>query len=160
MKRVSKLGLAAMLCSAAAISVVSAQNGPQTPEQKAQAAVKVRQGLFEVQSFAFAPAAAMLRPGTTFDAMKAETAAKRIQMTSSMIPEVFKLDTRKFMVNTKAREDIWTNMSDFDQKAQALNMAAQNLEMVAMSGDASATKRAIGMVGKACGSCHDQFRNK
>lgn len=159
MKRVSKLALAAV-CSLATISVVSAQGGPQTPEQKAQTAVKVRQGLFEVQSFSFAPAAAMLKPGSHFDPMVAETAAKRIEMTSSLIPDVFKFDTRKFMVNTKAREDIWSNMSDFTQKAQALNMAAQNLAMVAMSGDRSQTVRAIGMVGKACGNCHDQFRNK
>ncbi|MGH8216971.1 MAG: c-type cytochrome [Steroidobacteraceae bacterium] len=159
MKRVSKLGLAAV-CSLAAISVVSAQRGPQTPEQKAQMAVKVRQSLFEVQSYSFGPAAAMLRPGSNFDPKVAETAAKRVEMTSSMIPDVFKFDTRKFTVTTKARDDIWMNMSDFAQKAQALNMAAQNLAMVAMSGDRSATVRAIGMVGKACGNCHDQFRNK
>jgi len=32
--------------------------------------------------------------------------------------------------------------------------------MVAMSGDRSATLKAIGMTGKACGNCHDQFKNK
>lgn len=158
MNRVSKLGLAAM-CSVAAISVGLAQQGPQTPEQKAAAAVKVRQGLFEVQSYSFGPVAAMLR-GAPFNAQAAETAAKRIEMTSSMIPELFKFDTRKFMVNTKARDDIWTNQADFAQKANALNMAAQNLETAAMSGDAAMTKQAGIAVGKACGSCHDQFRNK
>lgn len=157
MKRVSKLGLAA-LCSVAAVSIVSAQNKP-TPEQQAQMAVKVRQSLFEVQSYAFGQAVAMLK-GAPFSAQTAETAAKRIEMTSSMIPDVFKFNTSKFMVNTKARDSIWTNMSDFEQKAQALNMEAQNLEMVAMSGDRSATLQAIGKVGKACGNCHDQFKNK
>src|SRR5690348_4215222 len=158
MNRASKLGLAA-LCSLAAFSVGIAQQGPQTPEQRAAAAVKVRQGLFEVQSYSFAPVAAMLR-GAPFNAQTAETAAKRIQMTSSMIPEVFKFDTRKFMVNNKARDDIWTNQADFAQKANALNMAAVNLEMAAKSGDARMTKQAGIAVGKACGSCHDQFRNK
>jgi len=162
MKRVSKLGLAALcsLCSVATVSVVFAQGGPPpTPEQKAQNAVKVRQGLFDVQNFSFAPVAAMMR-GAPFNAMVAETAAKRIEMTSSMIPDVFKTDTSKFTVTTKARESIWTNMSDFQQKAQALNMAAMNLETAAMSGDAGMTKQAAVAVGKACGSCHDQFKNK
>lgn len=159
MKRVSKLGLAA-LCSVAAISVGMAQGGPQTPEQKAQAAVKVRQGLFEVQNFSFAPVAAMLR-GAPFNQQVVETAAKRIEMTSSMIPDVFKTNTSKFTnLTTKARDSIWSNMSDFDQKAQALNMAAQNLEMAAMSGDAGMTKQAAVAVGKSCGNCHDQFKNK
>ena len=159
MNRFSKLGLAAM-CSVAAISVAIAQGGPPpTPEQRAENAVKVRQSLFEVQNFAFGPAIAMLK-GAPFNAETVVTAAKRIQMTSSMIPDVFKFDTRKFMVKTRALEGIWTNSNDFTQKAQALQMAAQNLEMAAMSGDQGATKQAIGMLGKACGSCHDQFRSK
>lgn len=159
MNRVSKLGLAA-ICSVAAISVVSAQGGPPpSPQQRAENAVKVRQGLFDVQNFAFQQSVAMLK-GAPFNAQTAETTAKRIEMTTSMIPDVFKFDTRKYMVNTKARDDIWTNMSDFDQKAQAANMAAQNLEMAAMSGDAGMTKAAIGALGKACGNCHDQFKNK
>lgn len=158
MNLVSKLGLAAM-CSVAAISVGIAQNGPQTPEQKAQSVVKVRQSLFEVQNFAFQQIVGMLK-GAPFNAQEVETAAKRIQMTSSMIPDVFKVDTSKSNVPTKARDVIWTNKADFEMKAQALNMQAQNLEMVAMSGDRSATLKAIGMTGKACGNCHDQFKNK
>jgi cytochrome c556 len=159
MNRVSKLGLAAM-CSVAAISVGIAQNGPQSPEQQAQNAVKVRQGLFDVQAFAFGPVGAMLK-GAPFNAQAAETAAKRIEMTSSMIPDVFQMDTRKFQsVKTKARDGIWTNKADFDQKAKDLQMAAQNLEQAAMSGDKGMTLRAAGQVGKACGSCHDEFREK
>jgi cytochrome c556 len=159
MNRVSKLGLAAMCC-VAAISVGMAQGGPQTPDQQAKGAVKVRQSLFEVQSFAFAPLGAMLKRAMPFNAQAAETAAKRIEMTSSMIPDVFKFDTRKFMVMTKARDDIWSNQADFTQKADALHTAAQNLEMAAMSGDQGATMKAAIAVGKACGSCHDEFRNK
>ncbi len=159
MNRVSKLGLAA-LCSVAAISVGIAQNGPQTPEQQAQNAVKLRKAVFDVQAYSFAPVGAMLQHKAPFNAQVAETAAKRIEMTASLIPEVFKFDTRKFMVDTKARDGIWTNMADFDQKAKDLETAAMSLEMAAMSGDQSATLRAAAQVGKACGSCHDEFRNK
>ena len=159
MNRVSKLGFAAM-CSVAAISVVLAQGGPPpSPQQRAENAVKVRQSLFEVQNFAFQQSVAMLR-GAPFNAQTAVTTAKRVEMTTSMIPDVFKMDTSKFQENTKARDVIWTNHSDFLEKAHAANMAAQNLEMVAMSGDEGMTKQAIGALGKACGNCHDQFKNK
>lgn len=158
MNRVSKLGLAA-LCSVAAISVGVAQDKP-SPQQEAQNAVKLRKAVFDVQSFAFSPLGAMLKQQKPFDAQDAVQAAKRIQMTASMIPQVFQFDTRKYNVETKARDAIWTNMADFKQKAQDLETAAQNLQQAAMGGEKGATLRAAGMVGKACGSCHDEFRNK
>lgn len=154
-----KVGLAA-LCSVTALSVSMAQQGgPPSPEKQAQNAVKVRQGLFDVQSFAFGPVGGMLK-GAPFDAAVAEKAGARIGFTSSMIPDVFMFDTRKFMVMTKAREGIWTNKSDFDAKAKDLQTAAANLEMAAKTGDKGATLKAAGAVGKACGACHDQFREK
>ncbi|HTX25212.1 MAG TPA: cytochrome c [Steroidobacteraceae bacterium] len=158
MNRFSKLGLAA-LCSTAAISVGIAQNGPPNPQQQAEMALKLRQGLFEVQSFAFMPVGRMLK-GAPFNAEAAETAAKRIEVTSSMIPDVFMLDTRKFQLKTRALDGIWTNKADFDQKAHDLNQAAMNLQMAAMGGDKSATMQAAVAVGKACGACHDEFRSK
>lgn len=154
----SKLGLA-VFCSLAAASVGIAQNGPANPQAQAQAAVKLRKAVFDVQSYAFAPMGAMLK-GAPFDAATAELAAERIQMTSAMIPEVFKFDTRKFNIQTKARDGIWTSMADFQQKARDLHEAAVNLEAAAKSGDADMTKQAAIAVGKACGSCHDEFRNK
>jgi cytochrome c556 len=153
------VGLAA-LCSVTALSIGVAQQGaPPSPEKQAENAVKVRQGLFDVQSFAFGPVGAMLK-GAPFDAATAEKAGARIQVTASMIPDVFQTDTRKFTVTTKAREGIWTNKSDFDAKAKDLQMAAANLEAAAKTGDKGATLKAAGLVGKACGSCHDQFREK
>jgi cytochrome c556 len=159
MNRFSKLGFAAF-CSVAAISIAIAQNGPMTPQQRAEGAVKLRQGLFDVQSFAFAPVGAMLKNQAPFNAEAAQTAAKRIEMTSSMIPDVFKTDTSKFTLKTRALEGIWTNTADFQQKARDLNQAATNLEMAAMGGDKAATMQAAVAVGKACGACHDQFRAK
>ena len=158
MNVVSKLGLVAF-CSLAMVSVGLAQSAPTTPEGQAQAAVKLRKALFDVQSYAYTPMQAFLK-GAPFDAMAAQTAADRIEMTSSMITEVFKLDTRKFNVMTRALDGIWTNTADFQQKARDLHAAAVNLDMAAKSGDAAATKRAAMGVGKACGACHDEFRSR
>jgi cytochrome c556 len=77
-----------------------------------------------------------------------------------MIPDLFKLDTRKFQVKTKAREGIWGSMADFTAKADELSKAAAALTTAAKGGDKGATMKAIGAVGKACGNCHDNFRDK
>jgi len=89
-----------------------------------------------------------------------QKAAQRVEFTSGMISEVFANDTRKFQVETKAREGIWTNKSDFDAKAKDLQDRAAALEAAAKTGDKDATIKAAQAVGKACGACHDQFREK
>lgn len=157
MNCVSKLGLAAF-CSVAVVSVGLAQSGPVGPQAQAAAAVKLRQSLFDVQNYSFVPMTVFLKGGP-FDAAAAVTAAQRIQITSSMIPEVFKVDTRNAKVTTRARDGIWTSMADFIQKAKDLQNAAANLETAAKTGDAGMTKQAAIAVGKSCGSCHDEFRN-
>jgi cytochrome c556 len=157
MNRFSTLGLA--LCGVSVLAVGVAQNGPPTPQQRADTAVKLRQGLFEVQAYSFGPVGAMLRGGP-FDAAVAEKAAKRVEFTSSLIPEVFEFDTRKFQEKTAAKEGIWMNKADFDSDAKNLQDAAAALEAAAKTGDKGATLKAAGAVGKACGHCHDEFREK
>jgi cytochrome c556 len=155
----TRIGVAAV-GSLLVASAAMAQGAPaRTPEQKAQAAVLTRQGLFKVQAFVFGPVGGMLR-GAPFDAAVVQKAAARIQVTGGLIPELFALDTHTFTVTTKAREGIWTNKSDFDAKANDLVKAATDLEAAAKTGDEAATKKAAGAVGKACGACHDQFRDK
>jgi cytochrome c556 len=155
----TRIGVAAV-GSLVVASAAMAQGAPaQTPEQKAQAAVLTRQGLFKVQAFVFGPVGGMLR-GAPFDAAVVQKAAARIQVTGGLIPELFTLDTHTFTLTTKAREGIWTNKSDFDSKANDLVKAATDLEAAAKTGDEGATKKAAGAVGKACGACHDQFRDK
>ena len=154
------LGLAAVGSLIVASAAMGQGAGPPTPEQKAQTAVKTRQGLFDVQAFVFGPVGGMLR-GAPFDAAVVQKAAERLQVTGSMIPEVFATDTHAMTgLTTKAREGIWTNKSDFDAKANDFVKAAADLEAAAKTGDKGATLKAAGAVGKACGACHDQFRDK
>ena len=157
----SKIALA-VTGSLVLASTVLAQGAPPTPEQQAQAAVKTRQGLFQVIAFSFGPAGAQLRPGAPApDAAAIGKAAERLQVLSPLISEVFAKDTHGVAgVTTKARDAIWTSKSDFDAKAADLTKAAADLEAAAKSGDAGAIKKAAGGVGKSCGACHDQFRDK
>jgi cytochrome c556 len=160
MRGIAKIGLAAW-CSLATVSAAVAQDAaPASPEQAAQAATETRQGLFKVMGWSFNPLAGMLRNKVPFDAAVAQKAAERVEHLAPMIIDVYATDTRKFQVKTKSREGIWTNKSDFDAKAQELTKAAQALSVAAKSGDKAATLKAAGAVGKACGNCHDSFRDK
>jgi len=153
-----KFGAVSILALACTASL--AQNAPATPEQKAQAAVDLRQSVFKLIGYSFEPVGAMLKRQRPFDADLAQKSAARIEMLAPMIGEAFATDTRQFKVETKAREGIWTNKSDFDAKNNDLIKAAANLTTAAKSGDQKAFTQAAAAVGKACGACHDSFRDK
>ena len=162
MNRFVKSSLIA-LCALASTSAVLAQEGggPPTPEQQAEQAVLTRQGLLKVVGFYMAPLGGMLKNKIPFDATKAGNSAAHIAQLGGMIPDVFVFDTSKATsVKTKAKDGIWTNKADFDSKADDLVKAANALADAAKSGDKGATLKAAAAVGKACGACHDNFRNK
>ncbi|MGH8217797.1 MAG: cytochrome c [Steroidobacteraceae bacterium] len=142
-----------------ALATAASPGRPVSPQKQAQRAVKVRQALFDVQNFAFNPLRAMLKGGP-FNTWAAITAGQRIEITSSMIPDVFKVDTSGLGLKTKARAGIWNNIADFDRKAANLHDAAVDLAAVAKTGDMPATLAAAGAVGKACGACHDEYKDK
>lgn len=161
MNRFAKSSLVA-LCALAPVSAVLAQDaGPQTPEQQAEAAVLTRQGLLKVMGMYMGPLGAMLKNKMPFDAATAAKSGQHIAELGGMIPDVFAVDTRnKTSAKTKAQDGIWTNQADFKAKSEDLVKAANALTEAAKGGEKGATLKAAGAVGKACGACHDNYRNK
>jgi len=162
MKRFVKSSSLIALCALAPVAAVLAQDaGPQTPEQVAEQAVLTRQGLLKVMGFYMAPLGGMLKNKVPFDAAAAAKSATHIAELGSMIPDVFTPDTRnKTSAKTKAQDGVWTNQADFKAKADDLVKAATALQEAAKGGEKGATLKAAGAVGKACGACHDNYRNK
>jgi cytochrome c556 len=159
MKRFAKLSIIA-LCALTPVAAVVAQEAP-TPEQQAEAAVLTRQGLLKVMGMYMAPLGGMLKNKVPFDAAVAAKSATHIAELGGMIPDVFTPDTRnKTSAKTKAQDGVWTNQADFKAKADDLVKAATALQEAAKGGDKGATLKAAGAVGKACGACHDNYRNK
>ncbi|HVW68538.1 MAG TPA: cytochrome c [Steroidobacteraceae bacterium] len=161
MNRFAKSSLIA-LCALVPVSAALAQNaGPPTPEQQAEQAVLTRQGLLKVMGMYMGPLGAMLKNKVPFDATVAAKSATHIEQLGTMIPDVFAFDTRnKTSTKTKAQDGIWTHTADFNAKADDLVKAATALIDAAKAGDKVATLKAANAVGKACGACHDNFRNK
>jgi cytochrome c556 len=162
MKRFVKSSSLIALCALAPVAAALAQDaGPPTPEQAADQAVLTRQGLLKVMSQYMAPLGGMLKNKVPFDAAVATKSATHIAELGTMIPDVFTTDTRnKATAKTKAQDGVWTNQADFKAKADDLVKAATTLQEAAKGGDKDATLKAAGAVGKACGACHDNFRNK
>jgi cytochrome c556 len=108
-----------------------------------------------------APLGGMLKNKVPFDAAAAGESGGHIEELGGMLPDLFVFDTRKATnVKTKAQDGIWTNAADFKAKADDLVKAATALVEASKSGDKGATLKAAGAVGKACGACHDNYRNK
>ncbi len=131
----------------------------QTAEMQAAQAVTLRQGLFRTLGFVMAPLGLMQR-GAPVDLGVVRTSAARLQTLSSLIPEVFRQDTRPFAVTTRAAEGIWTDFPDFQSKADDLALASAAVAAAAATSDDIAVHRAIGRIEEACTACHDVYRSK
>jgi cytochrome c556 len=61
---------------------------------------------------------------------------------------------------SRARPEVYSDQAKFKEAAERLQSEATKLVQVSKSGDENAVKAQIGAVDKACGSCHDNFREK
>src|SRR6267378_615749 len=63
-------------------------------------------------------------------------------------------------VKSAALPAIWNEPAKFKEAQERLQSEVSRLVSVSKSGDEGAVKAQIGAVGKACGSCHENFREK
>jgi cytochrome c556 len=63
-------------------------------------------------------------------------------------------------VKTAALPAIWSEPTKFQEAQDNFHKAVEALVAVSRGGDEAAQKAAIGGVGKACGGCHQNFREK
>ncbi len=155
MKTFVKVGIAAAV-SAAALAAGSAW--AQDANAQAQNAVEIRQSIFKLMGWNMGPLGGMLRGNMDFDIERVQLSAERMSALAPMIPDAFATDTRGADVETAALDGIWDSQDAFNDKAAALIDALGQLKEAADSGDEGATRQAMGGVGAACGSCHDDFR--
>jgi cytochrome c556 len=150
---------AALVVASIVLTTGSIAQPAQTPEQQAQGAVNTRKSVVRLFNFNMAPINAMARGGE-FDAALVERNAKRIAALAPMLPEAFAaMDTRAFDVETAALPVIWDDFAAFEQRANDLIEAMDNLAAVAATGNREETIRTAGTIGRTyCGGCHMQFR--
>lgn len=63
-------------------------------------------------------------------------------------------------IPTKVKPELFQKPDEVKKVATDFNKAANQLQMVAASGDAKSIGQAFEALGKTCKNCHDSFKNK
>jgi len=125
-------------------------------------AIKARRAGFQLYSFYAGHLFAMAKGEQDYDAALASTMADNLVGVTSLSNGMMWLpdsDNTKRKGKTRAKPGIWKEGSDVGDKSAALKDAALAVSMVAGDG-LEALQGAVGDLGQACKSCHDDFRAK
>ncbi len=146
----------ALLCTS--LLSASATAAEAVSRKHAETAIEYRQSLFQLLKSNMAPLGGMAKGALPYDATVMQTNAVRIEQLADMMTDYLKVDTRKFDVATGSKDALWANFSDVEDKIGALKTAAVELQRIAKAGDEEQFRSAIGKVGSACKSCHDDYK--
>ena len=127
-------------------------------QAKPEQLVKQRQAVMTLQGKYFGPMAAMAQGKAPYNADVVKRNAAYLDNLSRMPWDGFDAGTKD--VKSAALPAIYEQTDKFKEAASRLENEAHKLYTVAQSGDEAAVKAQVGAVGKACGGCHESFRQK
>jgi len=148
-------GLAALVALALGIAA-----GAALAQAKPEVLVKQRQAVMTLQGKYFGPLAAMAQGKAPYNADVVRRNAGFLDNLSRMPWDGFDPSTKDVGVKTAALPAIWEQPDKFKEAGSRLENEVHKLYEVSQSGDEGAVKTQIGAVGKACGGCHESFRQK
>jgi cytochrome c556 len=128
---------------------------------KPEVLVKQRQAVMTLQGKYFGPLAAMAQGKAPYNADIVRRNAGFLDNLSRMPWDGFDPSTKGAQgIKTAALPAVFNEPDKFRQAADRLQQETSKLYEVSRSGDESAVKNQIAAVGKACGGCHENFREK
>jgi cytochrome c556 len=127
---------------------------------KPEIMVKQRQAAMTLQGKYFGPLAGMAQGKIPYNADTVAMNAALLDALSRMPWDGFAPASKDAAVKNAALPAIWSEPAKFKEAQDTFQNAVQALVKVSRSGDEAAQKAAIGGVGKACGGCHQNFREK
>ena len=142
---------AAFALSAGVAQTALAQAKPET-------LVKQRQSAMTLQGKYFGPMAGMAQGKVPYNADTVAMNAAFLDALSRMPWDGFAESTKD--VKSAALPAVWSEGAKFKEAQDNFHKAVEALVKVSRGGDEAAQKAAIGGVGKACGGCHQNFREK
>jgi cytochrome c556 len=126
--------------------------------RNAEAAIKYRQSVMQVQNFHLGRIFAMANGRMPFDAAVAAQDAMILE-TIDKLPFVAFIDGSD-KGDTKARPEVWKERAKFDAAALKMQQDVAKLNAAARTGNLDAIKAAAGAVGQSCKACHDDYQAK
>lgn len=131
--------------------IAHAQGNPET-------LAKQRQAKMMLQVKYLGQLGAMAQGKVPFNAEIVARNARYLDVLEEMAWDGFDASTKD--VKSRALPAIWEEPDKFKAAQKNLQSAVNTLVAASKTGDESKMKAAIGGVGKACGACHDHFREK
>ncbi len=147
-----------LVLSSLALIVGSGYGAAVFAQAKPDVLVKQRQAAMTLQGKYWGPIAGMASGKTPYNA---ETIARN----APILEVLSKMPWDGFTENTKGEKSaalpaVWTDNAKFKTAAERLQTTAAQLAKVSKGGDEATVKAALADVGKSCGGCHDDFREK
>lgn len=127
-------------------------------QAKPEVLVKQRQAAMTLIGKYFGPMAAMAQGKAPFNASVVQRNAGFVDNLSRMPWDGFDASTRS--LDTRALPAVFDDAAKFKEAANRMENEAAKLVAVSKSGDEGAVKAQIGALGKSCGACHNDFRQK
>ena len=148
-----KLAAATLVASVAAVFTLDA-----VAQAKPEVLVKQRQAAMTLQGKYLGPLGGMAQGKIPYNAGVVQRNAGFLEVLTQMAWDGFDPSTKG--EKSAALPAIWEKPGEFKQAAERLQSETAKLASVSKSGDEAAVKAQIGAVGKACGGCHENFREK
>ncbi len=152
---VSMVSLLVVACGGGAGGGTAAAPVEDTPEA---AAFHYRQAVMETIAYKVGQARGMAQGEIPVDEAAFAKHASDVATLAGMITEGFIPNSA--VEGSAALPEVWTNMTDFQQKAADLQNAAQALATTASSQGFEAAKGMVQAVGQTCGGCHRPYRRR
>lgn len=132
--------------------------GHAVAQAKPEVLVKQREAAMMLMGKYFGPLVGMARGKAPYD-------ASVVQRNAGYLSTLDKMPWDGFSESTKGQKSealpaVWQEPDKFRQAQQRLQDEVGKLVQVSSGGDEAAVKSQIGAVGKACGGCHEHFREK
>lgn len=127
-------------------------------QAKPEVLVKQRQAKMILQVKYFGPLVGMAQGKIPYNAAVVQRNAGFVDNLTRMSWDGWDPSTRN--VQSRTLPAVYENKAKFDEYVSRLENEASKLVAVSKAGDEAAVKAQIGAVGKVCGGCHDDFRQK
>ncbi len=145
-----------LIVATAALAVLAMADA--VAQQKPEVLVKQRQAAMTLQGKYFGPMAAMAQGKAPYNASVVQRNSGFLANLSRMPWDGFDPSTKD--VKSNALPAVYGEPAKFKEAYERLENETSKLYDVSRNGDEAAVKAQIGAVGKACGGCHESFRQK
>jgi cytochrome c556 len=144
--------------AAAAAIALGAAAGAALAQAKPEVLVKQRQAGMTLIGKYFGPLGGMAQGKVPFNAQIVQRNADYLAALSQMPWDGFDPSTAN--EKSRAKPELFKETQKVKELIDRFQGEVKKLQTAAKSGDEGAIKAQIGAVGKACGACHDAYREK